>query len=390
MKVEKEFYGFKRENGNVGARNRVLVVPTVICSNQVAFKISKGIDKAAHYPFSGGCAQLGEDKERSYKTIINSALNPNIGAVLLVGNGCEDFDPGSLSNTIRNRTEKPVKKIIIQEEGGTKKTISRGTKIAKRLADKISNQERDKVGISNLTVATECGGSDTTSGLAANPTTGVCGDIIVEEGGTFIFSETTELIGAEEVIAERAENEKVKNKILKTIKNREDKIRKTGLNIRGTQPTPGNIEGGLSTLAEKSLGMVKKAGSSVLKDVLEYAEIPKKKGLNFMDTTAFDVESMTGMVAAGAQIVLFTTGRGTPVGNPIAPTIKITGNRETAEKMECNMDFDAQKIITKNISIEKMGKKLFKKLIEVANGKKTKAEKLGLAENKVSRNLPIL
>lgn len=385
-----KFLGYKRPDGKVGVRNHVLILPSVICSNQLAHEIARVVDGCVPFYWSGGCLQLGEDAKLSYKTLVSSAANPNVGAVLVVGNGCETFVPTRLADDIKEETGKDIRHVIIQDEGGTLRTFAKGCRIAKELVSELSKQKREEAEISELVIGAECGGSDATSGLASNPACGVVADMFVGAGGTYIFSETTELIGADHLLAERAVSKEVKHELLNIVHRRENWARKLGVEIRGTQPTPGNIEGGLTTIEEKSLGCIFKGGTSLLVDVLGYADVPKKRGLNFMDTPGFDVESITGMVAGGAQIVLFTTGRGSVVGNPIAPVIKITANSSTFEKMRDNIDVDASEIIDGTKTIQQVGEDIFKEVITVANGKKTKAEILRHYECAVIRVNPTM
>jgi len=236
----------------------------------------------------------------------------------------------------------------------------------------------------------ECGGSDATSGIAANPAVGVASDLLIEAGGTSIFSETPKLIGAEHILVKRAVDGDVAKKLLEVVARFEEKLKSAGLNMRGTQPSPGNIEGGLTTLEEKSLGCVHKAGSSSLQDVLEYADAPAGRGLYFMDTTGYDIESISAMVAGGAEIIVFTTGRGTPTGVPIAPVVKVTGNSRTYRKMKDNIDVNAGTIIDGSESIEEVGLRIYEEILAVASGKQTKTEKLGFVEFGISRVGPTI
>jgi len=276
-------------------------------------------------------------------------------------------------------SEKPVESILIQEVGGTVKAIKQGVKIVKDMARKASQLKRENFDLTNLTLGLECGGSDATSGIAANPAVGRVADMVVKAGGTAILAETLELIGAEHVLARRAVNEKVAEEIVEVIRRMHDRMIKS-LNLSIDVITPGNIEGGLSTLEEKSLGDSYKAGSSPIQGILEYAEIPTKKGLFIMDEPGYDPESVTGIVAAGAQVVVFTTGRGTPLGSPVAPVIKITGNPRTYKTMKDNIDINAGTIIAGKETIEEVGKRVYEKVLKVASGEKTKAEFLGHRE----------
>jgi altronate dehydratase large subunit len=231
--------------------------------------------------------------------------------------------------------------------------------------------------LSELILGTECGGSDYTSGLASNPAVGAACDMLVSEGGMVILSETPELIGAEHLLARRARTPEMAQQVLDAVAWWENKAIAAGQNIREANPAPGNIAGGITTLEEKSLGCIYKGGTSPLEEVIPYASHPTKKGLVFMDTPAHDIEQLTGMVAGGAQIIVFTTGRGNPLGTPIAPVIKITANRDTYLKMRDNMDIDVSKIIGGKETVPSAGKRIFEEIISVASGKVTKAEKLG-------------
>jgi altronate dehydratase large subunit len=270
---------------------------------------------------------------------------------------------------------KPVECLIIQEEGGTLKTIEKGVRILQRMMEQYEIKEVE-TDLSSVTVAIECGGSDTTSGIASNPVVGYVADRLVDLGATVVFSETTEIIGAEHLLIKRAVNEEVAKKLLELVSRCEQSALAGGEDIRGVNPTPGNITGGLTTLEEKSLGAIYKAGTKPLKGVLEYAEPIPTGGLYFMDSPGHDVESVSGMVAGGAQVVIFTTGRGTPTGCAIAPVIKVTANAKTYSRMSDNIDVDVSDVLEGKTTIQQAGERLFQKLIEVLNGKLTKSEML--------------
>jgi len=384
-----KFMGYKRENSTFGVRNHILILPSVICSSHVAEKIAQNVDQAVSFTHANGCGQLGLDLEQTLNTLIGVGMNPNIAAVLVIGLGCESLPTEELYNKIKT-TGKKIAYIKIQEEGGTLKTIEKGIKIASSWIEYIENEKRVPVDISELTIGLECGASDATSGLFANPVVGYVSDLIVEQGGTSIFSETTEFIGAEHILAKKACSKEIANNILSIVNKVERKIQETKVDLRGTQPAPGNMEGGITTIEEKSLGCICKGGKSIINEVIDYAMSPSKKGLIIMDTTSFDVESVTGKIAGGAQIVLFTTGRGTPVGSSIAPVIKITGNNRTYIKMSDNIDFNAGLLINLEETAEKIGEALYREVILVASGKKTKAEKLGHNEAGITRICPII
>jgi altronate dehydratase large subunit len=270
-----------------------------------------------------------------------------------------------------------VEVIVIQSVGGTRKTIALGRRIVKEMREDAAKLNREPIPLSELILGTECGGSDYTSGLASNPAVGAACDMLVAEDGTVILSETPELIGAEHLLARRARTSEVAKQVLDAVAWWENKAIAAGEDIREANPAPGNIAGGITTLEEKSLGCIYKAGTSPLEEVIPYASHPTKRGLVYMDTPAHDIEQLTGMVAGGAQIVLFTTGRGTPLGSPIAPVIKITGNRDTYLKMRDNMDIDVSRILQGKETVRSAGKRVFEEVISVASGKVTKAEKQG-------------
>lgn len=375
-----KFIGYERKKGNAGIRNKVLILPTVSCARETARIISENVSDTAYIANPYGCAQIGKDAEITKRTLKGLALNPNVYGVLVIGLGCESIEPAKITKEIGREGEKQVKCIIIQNEGGTSKAIAKGIKIASHLSQEASSQKRIECELSNLVVGLKCGSSDATSGISANPALGYAIDLLIENEGNAILSETTELIGAEHILAKRAKNEEIKRRIYEIVEKVEKRVEAFGGNLRGSNPSPGNIKGDLTTIEEKSLGCIQKSGSFPIREVLDYAQSPKKRGLVIMETPGYGVESVTGMVAGGANIIAFTTGRGTPIGNPIAPVLKITGNPLTYKRMKENIDISAGEILKGKKSIEAIGKKIFEEIIRVANGKVTKAESFGFSE----------
>ena len=302
--------------------------------------------------------------------------NPNVAGVLLVGLGCELITPQVIAEKLA--AYGPRYEIVnIQEEGGTTATIEKGKLLAERLLAEAARAVREPIDISELIIGTNCGGSDTFSGLTANPALGAACDRLVAEGGTAILSETPEMIGAEQVLARRAASESVKKRIYEITSVTEALAFKAGVDIRGSEPSPGNIEGGLTTLEEKSLGAVLKGGTTEIREVVDFAERPSEKGLVIMDGPAHDAVCNTGMIASGAQIIVFTTGRGTPMGAPTVPVIKVATNSRIYQHMKDNMDINAGVILDGTETIESIGERIFQEIVEVASGKATKAEILG-------------
>jgi len=378
------FQGYRRPDGKVGIRNHVLILPTSVCAAQVASDIARRVRGCVAACHAYGCCQVGADARLTFRTLLNTGANANVGGIVVVGLGCEGLEPLAMLQAVEG-LGKPARGIVIQEEGGSLKAVERGLAIAERMAKDLAAVPREPVGASSLLLGLECGGSDATSGLAANPALGVASDLLIAAGGTCILSETTESIGAEHVLARRAVDDQVRAKVLEIVRACEDRALRMGEDLRGSQPTPGNIAGGITTLEEKSLGCIHKAGSAPVQGVLEYGEVPAGSGLYIMDTPGMDVESMVGLAAGGVQVMVFTTGRGTPTGNPIMPVIKATANRRTAERMADNIDLDLSGVIDGSLTIEQAGQRILDEVLAVAGGKLTKAERLGHAEFSIYR-----
>jgi altronate dehydratase large subunit len=379
------FQGYARPDGRAGVRNHLLVLPSVVCANDTAARIALQLNGAVYVNHQHGCAQLPADAAQTRRTLIGFGSNPNVAACIVVGLGCETLSAADIAEGIaKNGTS--AASLVIQEEGGTLNTISKGVKIGRELLAKISLLKREPLPLSKLILGLECGGSDAWSGLSANPAVGSASDRLISEGGTSILSETQETIGAEHLLARRAVNREVAERLLAAAKRAEAGALSGGVDIRLANPTPGNKAGGLSTLEEKSLGCISKAGvKAPLEEVLEYAETPTRRGLVFMDTPGHDIESITGMAAGGAQVIFFTTGRGTCTGCPIAPVIKVCSNSAVFDKMSDNMDVDAGGIIVGKQTIAQVGELLFNEMIEVCGGKSTKSEELAYGSFAINR-----
>lgn len=371
-----KFKGYVRDNGKVGARNVVAVIPSVVCANDVAQAVVRQVQGTVGYFHHQGCCQLPPDLKRVTDTLISIGLSPNVGAVLIVSLGCEGTDHNRMFQEIA-ASGKPVEIIRIQELGGTSKAIQAGMDAAQSLVLKISSLQREEVDISNVVMAIKCGGSDATSGMASNCVIGYVSDKLVDLGATVVFGETTEFIGAEHLLARRAINETVGKKILEIVEQMENRALSVGCDMREGQPTPGNIAGGLSSIEEKSLGAIAKSGSRPIQGVLEYTErITDQKGLWIKDTPGREPEILTGMACTGAQFMCFSTGRGAPQGFPSMPVVKICGNPLTYEHMQHDMDINAGKIITGEKSIAQVGEETFAMILRVLNGEMTKNEAL--------------
>lgn len=373
------FKGYRRKNGKVGIRNHVLVFPTVICASVAAHKISQYVPGTVSVSHPHGCGHLGEEREHMIRVMTGFCGNPNVSGVLLVGLGCEMITPELIAKELAKIGQR-FEIVNIQAEGGTTATIEKGRMLASRLIAEASGMEREQIDISELIIGAKCGGSDTLSGLTANPALGVTSDLLVERGGTVLLTETPEMIGAEHVLAERAATEEVKKRILEITSATEACVKNMGLDIRESEPSPGNKEGGITSLEEKSLGAILKGGTSPVRQVVAYAEKPSEKGLIIMDGPAHDAICGTGFIATGAQIIVFTTGRGTPLGAPVAPVIKVSSNNDLYNRMKDNVDLNAGEILEGKESIQSIGEKIMREIIEVASGKATRSEVLGHAE----------
>ncbi len=365
------FFGYPRPDGSVGTRNYVAVIPTVVCATATARQVSSNVKGSIPFLHHQGCALTPYDLDLVNRTLLNLSLNPNIYSVILISLGCDPVDIDGIAEGIA-KAGKPVEKLVIQEVGGTLATVEKGTRLAREMVSDASRIVREEFDDSKLMFGAECGGSDTTSGLGANPAIGAAFDTVVQKGGNAVFSETTEFIGAEHLLAQRAVTPEVGEKILSMVRRYEERFLERGVDMRGTNPTKGNIQGGLTTIEEKSLGAVSKGGSEPIQEMYEYGERPTKKGLTIVDGPGFDAPSLTALAAAGSNIIFFSTGRGTPLGSPFVPVIKVTANASTFERMKDNIDFYVD--LAGKGSIKQVGASLYAHALEVASGGQTKSE----------------
>ena len=396
--LDRTFMGYRRASGKAGTRNYIGIISTVNCSASVSKYIARrfddsilkaypNVDGIVAFTHEGGCGiQFAGLKHQMLNRVMGGmARHPNIGAYLVIGLGCETVSIGHLLSDQQlvqiegmdgGRGGPPV--FTIQDQGGISKTIDFGVRKIAEILPVVNDVQRESIPASELIVATECGGSDGNSGITANPAVGIASDMIVACGGTSILSETTEIYGAEHLLTRRAVSKEVADKLIERINWWKWYVGVFGAEF-DSNPSVGNKEGGLSTIAEKSLGAVAKGGSTALVDVYQYAEQVTAKGFVVMDTPGFDPYSVTGMVAGGANVVVFTTGRGSCFGCKPSPSIKVATNTPMYLRMTDDMDIDAGTILT-NKSVEEVGKEIFEEILEVASGKKTKSELQGMGD----------
>jgi altronate dehydratase large subunit len=374
-----KFLGYRRPDGRVGTRNNVGVLSTVVCANEVARGIAGQVKGAVAFSHQQGCCQTPPDLERVTQALCGLGRNPNLAAVLLVSLGCEGTDVAKIAQTVAD-CGKPVQVIAIQEEGGAAKTTAKGVLMVQQMEIAASQIKRMECDSRDIVLGLKCGSSDTTSGLAANPALGVAVERLVEEGGSAILGEVTEVIGAEHLLASQCTDEKVGQQVLSLVERMERRVKAMGVDMRGGQPTPGNIKGGLTTIEEKSLGAIAKIGGTVIQAVYEYGCRPEVKGLVFMDSPGREPELLTGMAAAGANLIVFTTGRGAPQGFPFVPVIKVTGNAVTWKKMQDHMDLSVHGVMDGEESLKQAGQRVYERIIETASGVETKAEVSGYVQ----------
>jgi len=357
----------------------VVVFNTMAELGPLVKRLGEAVPGAVAVAHQHGYAQFPEDREQTLRTLAGNAANPNVAAALFVGLG----DERDFSDELVERVQalgRNAAAITVRGAGGVGSMLAEAETWLKRSIADAADIPQETADTEELIVGLECGGSDGWSGITANPALGVASDLIVADGGTVILSETTEAIGAEHIIASRAVSKKVADDFLAIIEAYETRMKAEGSDFRKGNPSPGNIRGGLTTLDEKSLGCIKKAGSTPLTEVVAYAHRPTQKGFVFMDSPGYDVDSVTGMVAGGAQVVVFTTGRGSPTGSPIVPVIKVGTNSRLYENMPEHIDVDAGVILEGKGTLASVGEEIYRKIHEVASGGRSASEVHGHAE----------
>ena len=365
--------GYRRANGRAGIRNHILVIPTVVCANIVVETLIRQFGTSivsVTHPY--GCTFDPVSNQEFTDTIVGMATNPNVGAVLIIGLGCETVNIDEVYDRVK-ANQQLVEKINIQANNGTIKTADKAVKIIEEFKRVLAAQEKETIQLSELIFGMECGSSDSYSGLSSNPALGKMADRIVGLGGTVILTELTEFVGAEDLLYAQCADETIAAELKDYLGSTEKNLARVG-NSELLDIAPGNIAGGLTTLEEKSLGCIKKGGSTPIRQIVTYSEIPSEHGLIVMDAPGHDIESMIAMAAGGSQLIFFSTGRGSPTGNPIVPVIKVSSNNRIFESMPDNIDISAGSIITGDENLDEVAGRIFDLTLDVINGDETKSE----------------
>lgn len=386
--VARTFLGYQRADGRVGTRNYIAVVAASNCAAFTAELIADSfatqslpgnLDGVVAFPHGEGCGMaIGPDSDQLERTLKGVLDHPNVSAALILGLGCEVNQIGHYLGRADQVSDVPatLQGLTLQEAGGTRSAVEAARKHVREFIERAAAEKRTQVPASKIVLGLNCGGSDSFSGITANPALGYCCDLLVEQGGAAVLAETTEIFGAEHLLLRRARNPEVARKLLRCVDNYKAYLRQFGGSFNDN-PSPGNKEGGLTNILEKSLGAVAKAGTSPLEDVVEYAERIQSSGFLFMNTPGYDPVSITGLAAGGANLIAFTTGRGSAIGFPNVPVLKIASNSNTYRRMTGNMDINAGRIADGEATIEEVGREIFEALLRIASGERTKAEELG-------------
>lgn len=384
------FQGYLRPDGKVGTRNYLGILTSVNCSGSVARFIAEAAEKAPWLAemenvdgivpivHQTGCGMSGtnEGYRTLYRTLSGYARNPNFGGILLVGLGCEVMQVPELVGRDKLREDGNFRYMTIQGEGGTRRTVAHALEVLREMGEVANRARRTPQPVSHITVGLQCGGSDGYSGITANPALGFASDLLVRHGGTTILSETPEIYGAEHLLTRRAVSREVGEKLIERIRWWEDYTARNEGEM-DNNPSPGNKRGGLTTILEKSLGAVAKGGTAPLTDVYKYGEIIDKHGFVYMDSPGYDPASVTGQIASGANLIVFTTGRGSVSGYKPSPCVKLATNSEMYARMADDMDINCGDIISAGVTVEAKGREIFEKIIATASGERTKSEEFG-------------
>ena len=394
------FAGFERADGRVGTRNYIAIVAASNCAAHTAELIAQSfegealpssVDGVIAFPHGEGCGHtIGPDTEQLQRTLEGVLYHPNVSAALILGLGCEVNQVSHyLGRPATSGAGATLHGLTLQESGGTRPAMEEARKQVKEFLERAAAEVRTEQPASKLVLGLNCGGSDSFSGITANPALGHCCDLIVDAGGTVVLAETTEIFGAEHLLASKARSSEVADKLLGSVTRYKAYLQQFGGQFNDN-PSPGNKEGGLTNIIEKSLGAVAKAGTSPLEDVVEYAQRVTKPGFVFMDTPGYDPVSITGLAAGGVNLIAFTTGRGSAIGFPSVPVLKIASNTAMYRRMMGNMDVNAGRIADGAASVEEVGREIFERLLRTASGEKTHAEELGHHEFAPWRIGPVL
>jgi altronate hydrolase len=392
------FLGFSREDGRVGTRNYIAVVAASNCAAHTAEliaasyegeKLPPNVDGVVAFPHGEGCGHtIGPDTAQLQRTLAGVLNHPNVSGAIILGLGCEVNQIDHYLGKGAPRTERLVG-MTLQSSGGTRATVDAARTTIGQMMERASAEKRVETPASKIVLGLNCGGSDSFSGITANPALGVCSDMLAAIGATAVLAETTEIFGAEHLLIRRARNRQVAEKLLHFVRGYKDYLRRFGGSF-DDNPSPGNKEGGLTNILEKSLGAVAKAGTSPLTDVVDYAERINSPGFVFMNTPGYDPVSLTGLAAGGVNLIAFTTGRGSAIGFPSIPVIKISSNSATYRRMQDNMDINGGRIADGDAGVGQIGKEIFELLLRVASGERTCSERLGHKEFVPWRIGPVL
>ena len=373
-RLRKTWWGYPRENGDVGARNYLLLLSGTLYANPTCERVARTLRHSVALTHPLGRCQIGPDIQRTFETLVGHGQNANAGAVIVIDHHREE---GCTADEIAHeiaKTGKRVEAINIREDGGAIDATAKATRIGMEMLRELTNERRQEVSLSKLLLGLNCGTSDTTSGLSHNKATGWVTDQVVKLGGRALLAETTEMMGGEDVLAAKCVRPVLGKRIWKMVEEMEERILACGVDLRGSQPTGDNMEGGLTTIEEKSLGAIQKAGSAPIVDVIPWAKrANRRSGLHVMDTPGHGGESITGIAAGGSQVLIFSTGGGHTINHPLMSTIRITGNPLSARLQADTTDVDVTDIF-EGAPIEVAGRRVYDEVIDVASGKMTKAE----------------